>query len=228
MSASLNILVVEDNDDLRETTLMVLRDEGHNVTGISCAEDLPELGTRFDLMLLDLNLPGEDGLSLAERVRRIEPQVGLIMLTARRLPEDRRRGYESGADIYMPKPVSFDELCAAVQSLGRRVKVQKLGAPRMRVHQQRLLLVGLNDQILTLSARECIALTAFCRAPDQRLELWQLIELLQTQDAGDPKAALELHVVRLRKKLQEAGYIGPSLLAIRGWGYQLCCELELE
>lgn len=228
MPARLNILVVEDNDDLRETTLQVLRDEGHHATGVGSAEDVPELTGLFDLMLVDLNLPGEDGLALAARVRRTQPQIGLIMVTARRLPDDRRRGYDSGADIYMPKPVSFEELCSAVTALGRRLKPDATLGQGLRLQAQRSVLLGMNDQTIGLSPREAMVLAAFCRAPEQRLAQWQLIELLHTQSASDPKAALELHVVRLRKKLQQAGTLGSPLQAIRGWGYQLCCELVME
>lgn len=228
MPTRLSILVVEDNDDLRETTLQVLRDEGHHATGVGSAEDLPELTGRFDLMLVDLNLPGEDGLALAARVRRTQPQIGLIMVTARRLPDDRRRGYDSGADIYMPKPVSFDELCSAVTALGRRLKPEATPGHGLRVQAQRSVLLGMAGQSVGLSPRETMVLAAFCRAPEQRLAQWQLIELLHTQSASDPKAALELHVVRLRKKLQQAGAQGSTLQAIRGWGYQLCCELVIE
>lgn len=176
MPARLSILVVEDNDDLRETTLQVLRDEGHHATGVGSAEDLPELTGRFDLMLVDLNLPGEDGLALAARVRRTQPQIGLIMVTARRLPDDRRRGYDSGADIYMPKPVSFDELCSAVTALGRRLKPEATPGHGLRLQAQRSVLLGMAGQSIGLSPRETMVLAAFCRAPEQRLAQWQLIE----------------------------------------------------
>lgn len=228
MPTRLSILVVEDNDDLRETTLQVLRDEGHHATGVGSAEDLPELTGRFDLMLVDLNLPGEDGLALAARVRRTQPHIGIIMVTARRLPDDRRRGYDCGADIYIAKPVSFEELCSAVSALARRLKPDVVQWRGLRLNAQRSLLIGMVEQVINLSPRESMVLVSFCRAPEQRLELWQLIEILGTQNASDPKAALELHMVRLRKKLQQAGAQGAALQAIRGWGYQLSCELVIE
>jgi two-component system phosphate regulon response regulator OmpR len=70
-------------------------------------------------------------------------------------------------------------------------------------------------------------LVAFMRASEQRLENWELIELLNKSDAQDPKAALELQIVRLRKKLQQAGAESPTIQSIRGWGYQLCVALTL-
>lgn len=226
MASGLNILIVEDNDELRETTADVLRGEGHHVTGVDCAEAVPEQLSAVDLMLIDLNLPGEDGLELARRIRAAQPQLGIIMMTARRLPAEKKLGYESGADLYMPKPVAFEELTAAIASLARRLQ-PTTGDSRLSLHQARLVLDGNNGQRVTVSPYEAALLVAFTRAREQRLESWQLIELLKKDDAQDPKAALELQIVRLRKKLQQAGAASPSILSIRGWGYQLCLPLRI-
>ncbi len=224
MPQRLTILVVEDNHDLRDTTVQVLCDEGHKACGIACAEDLPEQCSGFDLMLIDLNLPGEDGLTLAARIRRLYPGMGLIMVTARRLPEDRRRGYDTGADIYLSKPVSFEELTAAVAALGRRLRPED-GPAQLQLNRKGLILQGLAGQRVRLSPHEAILLAAFSTASEQRLAQWALIELLRKDSAVDPKGALELQIVRLRKKLQQAGALEPSIQAIRGWGYQLCVDI---
>lgn len=226
MAPGLNILIVEDNDELRETTADVLRGEGHHVTGVDCAEAVPEQLSAVNLMLIDLNLPGEDGLELARRIRAAQPRLGIIMMTARRLPAEKKLGYESGADLYIPKPVAFEELTAAIGSLARRLQ-PTAGDGRLSLHQARLVLDGNNGQLVTVSPYETALLVAFTRAREQRLESWQLIELLKKDDAQDPKAALELQIVRLRKKLQQAGAASPSILSIRGWGYQLCLPLRI-
>ena len=95
MDTGLNIIVVEDNDELREATVDALRAEGHQVLGLDCAEALPEQASwrRVDLMVVDLNLPGEDGLALTRRLRSSQPDIGIIMVTARGLSTDKRRGY---------------------------------------------------------------------------------------------------------------------------------------
>lgn len=226
MPAALNILVVEDNDELRDTTVQVLRDEGHHAIGVWCAEEVSEHLDAVDIMLIDLNLPGEDGLALATRIRQVQPSVGLIMVTARRLPEDKRRGYDSGADIYLPKPVDFGELCAAIAALGRRIQ------PRAEVHSlrldpKRLVLQGLQEREVSISRHEAVLLIALARSTGHRLETWQLIEMLDKENLHNPKAALELQIVRLRKKLTEAGAHGISLQNIRGWGYQLCTPIQM-
>ena len=221
----LNILVVEDNDELRDITVEVLRREGHQVQGVDCAEAVPEHLGSISLMLIDLNLPGESGLSLARRVRAVQPDIGIIMLTARASPSDKQQGYLGGADIYMAKPVANEELCAAVGSLGRRL-MPTATRQDLQLHTTTLSLQGPAQRVV-LSVHDTALLTAFVRAADQRLENWQLIELLKKTDTQDPKAALELQIVRLRKKLQQAGAEPPCIQSIRGWGYQLCVSLVL-
>ena len=119
----LTILMVEDYDVLREATIRLFRSRGHEATGIDCAEVLDEEfgGRPFDVFVIDLNLPGEDGFSLARRVRAAHPLAGIVMMTARTTPSDAVTGYSGGADLYLPKPVDPQLLVAAVESLGRRM-----------------------------------------------------------------------------------------------------------
>lgn len=221
----LNILVVEDNEELREVTVDVLHRDGHHVHGVDCAESVPEHVGNIDLILIDLNLPGENGFALARRVRAAQPQIGIIMVTARASPSDKQLGYLSGADIYIAKPISNEELCAAVASLGRRLNPSSVTSP-LQLSTSTLSLQGASERVV-LGIQDVAMLVAFMRASEQRLENWQLIELLKKSDAQDPKAALELQVVRLRKKLQQAGAEPPTIQSIRGWGYQLCVSLNL-
>ena len=119
MATHLNIVVVEDNDDLREAIVEVLSALGHRVLGLTCAEELGDEGAQavIDLLVVDLNLPGEDGVSLTRRLRQIHPGLRILMMTARDTVRDKVSGYEAGADMYLTKPVSIEELTAAVQSL---------------------------------------------------------------------------------------------------------------
>lgn len=230
MVAQLNILVVEDHDALRDVMVETLAKQGHHVTGIESAEAIGDMcsGLDFDIAILDLQLPGEDGLSLARRLRQMQPNVGILMVTARGQTADKCVGYESGADIYLTKPVQPAELGAAIQALGRRVRnLQPLTA--LQLNMQRLLLINAAGQETALSSQEARLLAAFVRAPGQRLESWQLMELLGKTQSDYSKSALELHIVRLRKKLgqTEVAAGAPSIRAIRNWGYQLCLPLAL-
>jgi DNA-binding response OmpR family regulator len=118
-----NIIVVEDHEALREVTVSALQDMGHKVRGVACAEALnAELQNHHPhLLILDLTLPGEDGVSLARRVRKAHPEIGIIMVTARKELGDKLTGYDSGADLYLTKPTSIEELGAAIQALSRRL-----------------------------------------------------------------------------------------------------------
>ena len=119
----LEIVVVEDNAALLAVTIDALEQTGHRLRGVGSAEEfflLPDY-TSIDVAVIDLNLPGEDGLSLAKRFRAASPLAGIIMVTARTTLHDRMVGYETGADIYLPKPVQLGELVSAVNALGRRI-----------------------------------------------------------------------------------------------------------
>lgn len=229
MATGLRIVVVEDNDELRAATVAALEAGGHRVRGVASAEEYPELTAweNTDLLVVDLNLPGEDGLSLARRVRAAQPRVGLIMVTARALPQEKRQGYESGADIYMAKPVALDELCAAIHALSRRLYPPDREEGYW-LDLDTLLLGGPGNQSVTLSVSEGAMMAGFCRAADQRLETWQLLEILQKNRASDPKAALVIALVRLRKKLAQLGAPAPVIQSLRNWGYKLCVPVTLK
>ncbi|MCF8211529.1 MAG: response regulator transcription factor [Rhodoferax sp.] len=229
MDTRLNIMVVEDNDDLREATLEALQAMGHTVRAVDCAETLDdELGQfQADLLVLDLNLPGEDGLSVAQRLRVANPDIGIIMVTARDQVRDVATGYGAGADIYLAKPTSFEALGAAVRALSRRVGQ----------HEPHKLMLTLNAAtrqlhgplaVVDLSNTEYVLLAALAQAHNRCLEHWQLIELSGKTPETMSKGALEAQVVRLRRKLENAGGQSLTLKAIRGTGYQLQVSIEIR
>lgn len=232
MVTALNIVVVEDNDALREITVDALCEMGHRVVGVACAEALADeaSGKPVDLMVIDLNLPGEDGISLARRMRAAQPDLGIVMVTSRGQIEQKLQGYDSGADIYLAKPVPMAELAAAVQALGRRLKRQRsLPEGDFSLKQIGLSLHGPQTppEGLSLSALEFATLAALVRAPGQRLDYWQLTELAGKTGIDIKRNALEVQMVRLRKKLLQAGAPQPNIKTVRGVGYQLCVRLSV-
>ncbi len=224
----MNIIVIEDNDNLRQATVAMLTRHGHPATGLICAEDVDEM--RFDpapgLFVIDLNLPGEDGLSLARRLRASQPLVGIIIVTARSRLGDKVAGYESGADLYLPKPVDPAELLAAVESLERRLQhSRRLLQPGEPVHELRLDQVGrvLQGALGTelLSQNETAILVGLSRAPGSRLESWQIMAAIDKDPATYAKSSLEVRMLRLRQKLVRVGAHDRCLPALRSYGYQL-------
>lgn len=228
MVTRLNIVVVEDNDELRAATVDALRQEGHKVLGLDCAESMPEQPalTLVDLFIIDLNLPGEDGLSLAQRIRQSHPAIGIIIVTARSDSSQKQEGYNKGADIYMTKPVALAELSAAVKSLGRRLR-GIFSTDSLVLSMSKLSLQGPHGKSIGLTSTEATLLATFNLAPDRRVEKWQLIEALEKDSADNPLATIELVIVRLRKKIRELGINDPAIKVIRNWGYQLCLPIIL-
>lgn len=234
MAAGLSVLVVEDHDILREATVSLLARAGHRAVGVDCAEALAEAtaGLSFDLFVIDINLPGEDGLSLARRLRATQPLAGIVIMTARGALPDRLAGYESGADLYLSKPVEPAELLAAIASLGRRVVEAEARAsspqpPRFSVDIGGRWLSGPGGEE-TLTPSEATLLAAFARARLRRLETWQLMELLGEDPQTYAKSALEVRILRLRQKLVRVGADDGCLKALRGYGYELAVPIGVR
>jgi DNA-binding response OmpR family regulator len=230
MAAHLSIVLVEDNDDLRELTADALREEGHRVVALSCAEELEDQarGVAADVFLIDLNLPGEDGFSLSRRIRQVHPLVGIVIISARSDLQDKVVGYDSGADWYLPKPVPFAELSAALKSFARRRQAQQVDTfmPSGGLRLQQRELHGPVGNVRLTPAEENL-LTALARAPSGRLENWQLLELFGLDSADVSKTSLEVRITRLRKKLSQVGAQGLCLESIRGIGYQLNVPVQV-
>ena len=227
MDTNLKVALIEDNDDLRDLLARDISRAGYLIHTAESAEDLDELVARtvMDILVLDLNLPGEDGLSIARRYKRSNPNLYIIMLTARGREQDRIAGYESGADVYLTKPISSTELMAALGSVSRRL---------LKRHDQ--LDVVLNVRTMTLAGvktvelnqQEIIILKALNESPNGNLPYYRLLELCGETELNDlSKAALEVRVVRLRKKLADAGLEGRSIRAIRGEGYHLLPRIKV-
>lgn len=226
---ALNILIVEDNENLRESICDALHSLGHHICDVDCAEAVPEQSNcvNLDLAILDLNLPGEDGLSLATRLRTTHPDIGIIMLTARIKSEDRAAGYAGGADIYLTKPASLAELEQAIGALARRLQPTRSTDVACLAPLQRRLLLA-DGQAIALTANEAALLAAFARAAQHLLETWQIGEILGMDVDHLNKSAIELHIVRLRKKMPCPSSGGSAIQAVRGRGYQLCVPLKVS
>jgi DNA-binding response OmpR family regulator len=154
--------------------------------------------------------------------------VGIIIISARSDLNDKIDGYDSGADSYLPKPVPFGELSAALKSFARRHQAQQVESvtPAGGLRLQQRELHGPAGSVRLTPAEENL-LTALARAPSGRLESWQLLELFGMDSADVSKTSLEVRITRLRKKLAQAGAEGHCLESIRGIGYQLNVPVQV-
>lgn len=228
MPTPLDITIVEDHIDLRDLFADFLRGEGHQVVAFGYGDELDEylIEGACDLLLLDLNLPGEDGLSIAARLRATYPDLHILMLTARTAVEDRIRGYASGADLYLGKPVSPAELGAAVGSIARRVAHAREQVPHLGLDPDRLVLTS-GDVEVALSRPELLLLKAMAVAPGATLDYWRCLELLELPIDDRGKGSLEVRISRLKKKLRDAGIATPVIKALWKEGYRLCLPVRV-
>jgi DNA-binding response OmpR family regulator len=224
----LNILVVEDYDLLRNVMVQMLRQHGYRVEGVPTAEDVADEPIDFvpDIYVIDLNLPGEDGIHLAQRLRQNQPLAGIVIASARISAEERVQGYQSGADVYLPKPLVLDELLAVLESLAG--KLRRTVAAQHDV----LVLDSLQMKISGVAGEshitqsEKLLLSAFARAQGQTLEHWQISQHL-SPGKDISKENLEVRIGRLRKKISACGFAPNTLRALRGHGYKLTCRIEV-
>ena len=229
LTRSLKILIVEDDVDFGETLQDSISVLGHKCTLVESAEDVVDVTTQgmFDIYILDINLPDENGLSLASRLRAASPGVGIIMLTARTTDEDIAHGYNFGADIYLSKPVSIHTLESAINSVARRLYQET--NTNILLDTSCYKLTNLNTgECVVLTSNEAFVVSAFLSSPKQRLEFWQIGELLNLNMDADFKHAIELHVSRLRKKIITVCGDQIFVKSIRGWGYHLAGEIRIK
>jgi DNA-binding response OmpR family regulator len=232
-AACLSVVVVEARDDVRDKVVEVIEKHGHHVVGLGCAEEMDDaVGIlQIDLLIVDLNLPGENGFSLARRFRVSQPLAGIIIYSENHSVADKVKSYDSGADIFLQKPVSSEELMASIKSIARRLLNQGPIADPVKpkkffIELEKLLLTGPLGQV-SLTDTEGLLLSSLARAPSQRLEISQLLAILKLDTRSYSKAAFEVRMVRLRKKLMSVGATKLCIRSIRLHGYQLGTALQV-
>lgn len=223
--------LIEDNLDLRNDLAFYLRRQQFDVVLESDGQNIDLALTRHpcDLIVLDLGLPGEDGLSIARRLRQGHPRLGIVMLTARGDLDDRLTGLLQGADAYLVKPVDFRELVAVLQSLERRLSLDaneaaaggQAPAPAWELQATAHRLVSPEGNPIELTYQETRLIELMASAYPQPALRDQLLSTCGDQVAGllDYRR-LEVAMSRLRKKLDDFS-AQPLVLNARGVGYRL-------
>ncbi len=226
LPTSLHVLLIEDDARLAALTRTYLERQGVIVTHSANGAEALALALRhhFDVLLLDLMLPGLDGMELCRKLRA-HRDTPIIMLTARGEEADRVMGLEAGADDYLPKPFSPRELLARVRSVvrrargeaGPRVKTLSIGPlnldPSSRV-------AVLDDVQLDLTAYEFDLLYALASHPGIVLSRERLMDLARGDSAEAFDRAVDVHVSRLRRKLNDDAQQPRIIRTVRGVGYQ--------
>jgi DNA-binding response OmpR family regulator len=219
----MRILVIEDETQLARHITSALTRLGHvagarhaGPAGLQAAlEDPP------DLVVLDLNLPGLDGLSVLGRLRRDGCPARVLILTARGDVEHRVKGLNAGADDYLAKPFSLDELVARVEALGRRgatptaADLLKVADLHMDVQRRRVTRAG---RVVALSPREFDVLQVLMQEPGRVFSRTELCERVWQRDHEYDTRTVEIFITRLRKKVDSA-FALPLIHTLRSVGY---------
>lgn len=231
---SVRILVVDDDPDICETLVQFLQNHEFQVfNALSAAEArIKWVETSADLVLLDLNMPGEDGLSLARWLRTQERHPGIVMLTAIDSVLDRVVGLELGADDYITKPCNLRELLARMRSVLRRIqKSHPLEEPGNRVRFGRCVLdidacklIGPSGEPLPFTAMECELLRAFSEHPNKVLSRERLLDLAHNRGREPFDRSIDIRITRIRRKIEIDSRRPRVIRTVRGAGYMFVPE----
>ncbi|NMM38753.1 MAG: response regulator [Glaciimonas sp.] len=234
-----HILIVDDDREIRSLLADYLSNNGYLAhsaeDGRTMWKSLEDAS--IDLIVLDLNLPGEDGLTLCRNLRA-KSQMPVIMLTARSEPLDRILGLEMGADDYLPKPFEPRELLARIRSVLRRSQAlppnhADLSAERLQFSGWTLDLTARHllspeQVIVMLSGAEFRLLKIFLEHPNRVLNRDQLLNMTQGRDADPFDRSIDIQISRLRQKLGEDARSPQIIKTVRNGGYVLAVTVQAK
>jgi two-component system OmpR family response regulator len=219
----MRILVVEDDQLVAKNLCQGLRELGMAVDSVGDGRDALATAqvAAYDVIVLDVMLPGQDGYEVARTLRRRRVSTRILMLTGRSAVDDRVEGLDAGADDYLPKPFAFRELVARIRALARRDLADRsavLSAGMIRLDTgTRRLTVG--ERVVELTAKEHAVLEFFMLHRGQLLTRDQVLDNVWSWDADAGGNLVEVYVSRLRRKLVAAGAADPWT-TLRGAGYR--------
>ena len=227
------VLVVEDEASIREMVALNLKMAGWEVVEAPSAERALELmhhGDECDAALLDIMLPGMDGLSLCETIRRENNEIGIIIVSAKGQESDKIRGLSIGADDYITKPFSVSELVARLEALTRRIK--RGGVPAKPAEEQEQLISGpfvldeksrmlyKNGTAIDLTQVEFQIMELFFRNPGTALVREKILEGVWGKNYFGDVKIVDVNIRRLRMKIEDEPSSPQHILTVWGYGYR--------
>ena len=241
------ILVVEDEAHIAEGLRFNLEAEGHSVAVVDNGEDalrrLHKSGNDFEVLVLDVMLPGKDGFAVARELRAAKNYIPLLMLTARSRPEDVLNGFEAGADDYLPKPFDLDILIARIASLLRRKNWHSAVSPQPespaaaaptespeifkfdgKIVDFEKLQLRTSTQTFQLTLMELELLRYLIRNSGRPVSRKAILENVWNLHEDTDTRAIDNFIVRLRRYIEDEPTKPKHLLTVRGLGYQFVAD----
>ena len=230
MQENFKILVVDDDARLRSLLERYLSEQGFQVRSVANSEQMDRLLKRenFHLMVLDLMLPGEDGLSICRRLRSAENMLPILMLTAKGDEVDRIVGLEVGADDYLPKPFNPRELLARIKAILRRQTIEAPGAPSTEESVVEFGEFRLNlgtremfrgDELMPLTSGEFAVLKALVTNSREPMSRDKLMNMARGREYSAMERSIDVQISRLRRMLEEDPSRPRYIQTVWGLGY---------
>lgn len=228
----MRIGLIEDNEDFRAEVAFHLGRAGFEIVFQSDGRDIDALFSQSacDLLVLDLGLPGEDGLGVAKRLRAADPKLRIVMLTARGATQARIIGLSEGADAYLVKPVDMRELVAVLQSLERRLPEIPSDAsePGWALDRRALLLQAPSGDMIAITAREAAILELLAQTGNAVTSRTQLVQVLVQSYPDSDERRLEVAISRLRQKIGSDACGAPLIRSVRNQGYTFTAPILIK
>ena len=226
MNQNLKILLVEDDNNLGNLLCDYLNAKGHNCTLRTNGNDGYQsfIDETFDFLILDVMMPYKDGFTLAKEIRGIDQEIPILFLTAKSLNEDTLKGFESGADDYMTKPFSMDELLARINAIMRRPKgfpsnempILQIGNYSFDTKLQKLIIEKEEQKLTT---KETDLLKLLCKNKNRVLERNNALKAVWGDDNYFNGRSMDVYITKLRKYLKKDPNI--QIINVHGKGFKL-------
>ncbi len=218
----INILVVDDDKNTRRLIEEVLKTAGYNaITAVNGSDALEKLDKEHaDLIVLDIMMPGMDGYELTETLRQSESDIPILMISAKQLPEDKRKGFLVGTDDYMTKPIDEEEMLLRIKALLRRAKIvseRKIEIGDVTVSYDNMT-VSREDQTIALPQKEFMLLYKLLSYPGKIFTRIQLMDEIWGSESETGWETVTVHIGRLRKRFEDWNEF--EIVSVRGLGYK--------
>lgn len=228
MNSKINILLAEDDESLGSLLQTYLKNKGFNVflarTGKVAYEKFNGNNVAFNFLILDVMMPEMDGFTLAKEIREIDKKTPILFLTAKSMQEDKLKGFEIGADDYLTKPFSMDELLARIKAITNRISLnQKMDSKEIFIGSLRyepdLSIIHLSDGKKKLTTKENSLLNLLAKNKGEVLDRQATLRAIWGDDNYFNGRSMDVYIAKLRKLLKEDSSI--EIMNIHGTGFKL-------